>query len=231
MRLRSRSRTILAAFAVPLMVGPGAAATQAGSPRPGGPTVLTAVVGPRQAAFTRSFNPFRNDADSRWPTWAGIHEPLIICNRATGQFTPWLATGYTWTADNLKLRFALRGGVRWSDGEPFTARDVAFTFDLMRRHPVLDHDRQKHTTLNSTVRPDSSCSSGGRRSTRRPSAITRLSSRGQKTRTSSGTTSTSAQPVEAVELRDSSSGRAGSPTMKPQMAARPTVSSPTTVER
>src|SRR5688572_22387218 len=83
--------------------------------------VLTATVGPRQTPFTRSFNPFLSDSDARWPTWAGIHEPLIVCNRATGQFTPWLATAYSWSADNLKLRFTLRAGVNWSDGVPFSA--------------------------------------------------------------------------------------------------------------
>ena len=81
-----------------------------------------------------------SDAEARWPTWAGIHEPLIICNRVTGQFTPWLATAYAWSSDNLKLRFTLRAGVRWSDGVPFSARDVVFTFELMRRFPALDHD-------------------------------------------------------------------------------------------
>ena len=104
------------------------------------PAVLTATVGPRQAQFTRSFNPFKSESEARWPTWAGIHEPLIICNRLTGQYTPWLATAYTWSADNLKLRFTLRAGVRWSDGAPFSSRDVAFTFDLLRRFPALDHD-------------------------------------------------------------------------------------------
>jgi peptide/nickel transport system substrate-binding protein len=103
-------------------------------------TVLTATVGPRQGVWTRSFNPFRSDAESRWPTWAGIYEPLIISNRATGTFTPWLATAYTWSPDNLSVRFTTRPGVKWSDGVPFTARDVAFTFDLMRRFPALDHD-------------------------------------------------------------------------------------------
>ena len=29
-------------------------------------------------------------------------------------------------------------GVTWSDGQPFSAKDVAFTFDLMRRFPALD---------------------------------------------------------------------------------------------
>jgi peptide/nickel transport system substrate-binding protein len=104
------------------------------------PSALIATVGPRQTPFTRSFNPFLSDADARWPTWAGIHEPLIICNRVTGQFTPWLATAYAWSSDNLTLRFTLRPGVRWSDGTPFSARDVVFTFELMRRFPSLDHD-------------------------------------------------------------------------------------------
>jgi peptide/nickel transport system substrate-binding protein len=109
------------------------------APRRAG-VVLTAVQYPRQAPFTRSFNPFRTQAEARWPTWAGIHEPLIICNRVTGQYTPWLATAHAWSADNLKLRFTLRPNVQWSDGLPFSARDVVFTFELMRRHPELDHD-------------------------------------------------------------------------------------------
>lgn len=104
------------------------------------PSVLTASVGPRQTPWTRSFNPFRNDAESRWPTWAGIYEPLIISNRATGLFTPWLATAHAWSPDSLKLRFTIRAGVLWSDGVPFSARDVVFTFDLMRKFPALDHD-------------------------------------------------------------------------------------------
>jgi peptide/nickel transport system substrate-binding protein len=103
-------------------------------------TALVATVGPRQTPFTRTFNPFKSEADARWPTWAGIHEPLIICNRFTGQYTPWLATAYQWSADNLRLRFTLRSGVRWSDGAPFSSRDVVLTFDLMKRFPALDHD-------------------------------------------------------------------------------------------
>src|SRR5204862_7826442 len=103
-------------------------------------SVLSATVGPRQAAWTRSFNPFRNDTDTRWPAWAGVYEPLVICNRTTGVFTPWLSTSYAWSADNLRLRFTVRPGVVWSDGVPFSARDVAFTFDLMHRFPALDHD-------------------------------------------------------------------------------------------
>jgi peptide/nickel transport system substrate-binding protein len=141
MRLRARSRRTLGALAALAAAALGTAVAPAAPARPAGSaTILTATVGPRQTPFTRAFNPFRGDAEARWPTWAGIHEPLILCNRATGLYAPWLATAYHWSADNLRLRFTLRAGVRWSDGRPFSAGDVAFTFDLMRRHPALDHD-------------------------------------------------------------------------------------------
>ena len=43
--------------------------------------------------------------------------------------TPDLATTWTRTDDGLTYTFSLRPNVRWHDGEPFTARDVKFTFD------------------------------------------------------------------------------------------------------
>ena len=102
--------------------------------------VLTISPGPRQGVWKRSFNPYRNDTDTRFPAPAGVYEPLLVFNRATGSYLPWLATSYEWSADNLKVRFALRPGVAWSDGNPFTSRDVAFSFELLRKAPALDRE-------------------------------------------------------------------------------------------
>jgi peptide/nickel transport system substrate-binding protein len=44
---------------------------------------------------------------------------------------PDLATKWDWKDDNRKLVFTLREGVKWHDGQPFTAKDVACTFDLL----------------------------------------------------------------------------------------------------
>jgi peptide/nickel transport system substrate-binding protein len=42
---------------------------------------------------------------------------------------PDLATSWAASEDGLSYTFTLRPGVRWHDGEPFTARDVQFTFE------------------------------------------------------------------------------------------------------
>jgi peptide/nickel transport system substrate-binding protein len=116
-----------------------AAFGQTASTREG--AALTVSMGPRGGEWKRIFNPFRDDSETRFPSTAGIYEPLIIYNRATGAYIPWLATGYEWAASSTRLRFSIRSGVLWSDGTPFSVRDVVFTFDLMRRAPALD--RQK----------------------------------------------------------------------------------------
>jgi peptide/nickel transport system substrate-binding protein len=101
-------------------------------------TTLVANPGPRGGDWKRAFNPFRDDTDTRWPATAGVYEPLLVYSRATRTYLPWLATGHQWAAGNLTLRFAIRPGVLWSDGQPFSGKDVAFTFDLMRRFSALD---------------------------------------------------------------------------------------------
>lgn len=53
---------------------------------------------------------------------------LVRVNRATQQIEPWLAEKWTTSADGRVFTLALRPGLRWSDGEPFSAADVAFTF-------------------------------------------------------------------------------------------------------
>src|SRR3989441_4372740 len=45
---------------------------------------------------------------------------------------PYLARVWTWSPDSTTLVFRLRGGVRWHDGQPTTARDVAWTLNAAR---------------------------------------------------------------------------------------------------
>jgi peptide/nickel transport system substrate-binding protein len=49
------------------------------------------------------------------------------------QVSPQLAESWTTSPDGLTWTFKLRPGVKWSDGEPLTAADVAFTYNLILR--------------------------------------------------------------------------------------------------
>ncbi|MBN2875569.1 MAG: hypothetical protein JXM71_10785, partial [Spirochaetales bacterium] len=42
---------------------------------------------------------------------------------------PDLAESWSVSADNLSWTFKLRAGVKWSDGVPFTSKDVKFTYE------------------------------------------------------------------------------------------------------
>jgi peptide/nickel transport system substrate-binding protein len=66
-----------------------------------------------------------------------MYEPLEIRSPIDGSFTPYLATGFKFT-DPTTVVFTIRKGVTWSDGKPFSAKDVVFTYDLLKKYPALD---------------------------------------------------------------------------------------------
>src|SRR5438105_2611919 len=67
-----------------------------------------------------------------------IYETLYFVDVNGGSFTPMLATNYQWNSDNTQVTFTIRQNVKWNDGQPFTANDVAFTFNLMKQYSAAD---------------------------------------------------------------------------------------------
>ena len=84
--------------------------------------------------FERNFNPYL--ANKRVATFY-MYEPLVILDNVTGEETPWLATGYE-LPDPSTVVFTIRDNVTWSDGKPFTPKDVEFTLNLLKEFPALD---------------------------------------------------------------------------------------------
>jgi len=99
----------------------------------GGTVVISNATG---SVWTGSFNPF--SVAVNFTSIGIVYEPLMFVNIITDKVTPWLATAYHWSAGNKQLTFTIRKGVRWSDGQPFSAADVVFTFNLMKKYPALD---------------------------------------------------------------------------------------------
>jgi peptide/nickel transport system substrate-binding protein len=87
--------------------------------------------------WTCGFNPFNA---SLWSLSFGtVYEELVFVNSLkSGQTTPWLASGYSWSNGNKTLTFTIRSGLKWTDGKSFSADDVLFTFKLLKKYPALD---------------------------------------------------------------------------------------------
>lgn len=60
-----------------------------------------------------------------------INAPLVRVNRATGALEPALSSHWTTSPDGLTYTLHLRKDVRFSDGAPFTADDVLFSFRVL----------------------------------------------------------------------------------------------------
>lgn len=67
-----------------------------------------------------------------------VYENLEYVNGVSGKETPMLAASYAWTNNNTTLTFQTRQGVKWSDGQDFSANDVAFTFNMLKTYPAAD---------------------------------------------------------------------------------------------
>ncbi|GAA1589758.1 MULTISPECIES: ABC transporter substrate-binding protein [Kribbella] len=120
----------------------------AGSSSGSGATVLN--IGMPNGPQTQNNNPFLGSSAGaslgyRWM----IYEPLVMINgiKPTEPGKPWLATEWKWDANYTKLSFTIRDGVKWSDGQPLTAEDVAYSFQLRKDHDALNTDAIPYGTI------------------------------------------------------------------------------------
>jgi len=95
------------------------------------PLVVAGILAP---PYVQNFNPYNSATNYTVLAMAGMmYEPLYFVDNAVGQEHPWLATSYSYSKDLKTLTFNIRQGVRWSDGQPFTARDVYYTLGILGR--------------------------------------------------------------------------------------------------
>ena len=131
-------RGLVAAIVVPMLVvaactssqpaGPGAQAP--GAPVAGGTVTIPIVADPTLNPW--SPNAFVESLFVNRILFDGLTKPGKDLAPA-----PDLAATWTTSADGLSWTFKLREGVKWSDGTPFSADDVAFTFNDIVLKPDL----------------------------------------------------------------------------------------------
>ncbi|MEH2406954.1 MAG: ABC transporter substrate-binding protein [Nostoc sp.] len=81
--------------------------------------------------------------DSPYSVFSLIYKGLLDENIITTKLEPALAESWSISADQKRIIFTLKTGLKWSDGEPLTADDVVFTYRdiyLNKKIPTLYRD-------------------------------------------------------------------------------------------
>jgi peptide/nickel transport system substrate-binding protein len=76
--------------------------------------------------LTSSWNHQRESTDKT------VYEDLMYTNLNTGEIIPWQAESFTYNDTYTSITVKLRQGITWSDGEPFTSKDVKYTLEMLR---------------------------------------------------------------------------------------------------
>jgi peptide/nickel transport system substrate-binding protein len=127
-----RSALVCAAVASALAIGLTACGESSPASSAGGTLTIQGDTG--SPTLVENFNPFLGA--ELHGTYL-IYTPLEIPSPVNGSYTPFLATGFSFT-NPTTLVYTIRQGVKWSDGKPFTPADVVYTFNLLRKNPALD---------------------------------------------------------------------------------------------
>ncbi|MEV0146114.1 MULTISPECIES: ABC transporter substrate-binding protein [unclassified Nonomuraea] len=143
--MRKRARILVPLLAVGLasaacsgggpVVGPtgGTSGSQgATAANPGNPGALprneTLYTTGSQWGPPANFNPIR-EWDQATGTKGLVYETLFHYDPNAAKLVPWLAESGSWTSPTV-YETKIRAGVKWSDGKPLTAKDVAFSYGL-----------------------------------------------------------------------------------------------------
>jgi len=76
------------------------------------------------------FNPLLWESSYNQFIHSLVFNSLVKANKEL-EMEPDLATGWEFSDDGRTVTFTLRDDVKWHDGQPFTARDVVFTFESL----------------------------------------------------------------------------------------------------
>ena len=144
-----RSRRHLTPITVMVVAGVVAAACGSSAPSNPGKSANSGKIGGKLlidnesgSTWTCQFSPFNPSVNI---TSIGfVYEPLEFVNilqtnpDGTPKVTPWLATGSSWSNNFTTLTMTIRSGVKWSDGSPFSANDVLYTFNALKGDAAID---------------------------------------------------------------------------------------------
>ena len=128
------SLVVLSAIALILIVPGVFAASRTHAVKTGGTLKIEMPWG----TMPDNFNPLTSQGSQAGGTLSCLYEQLFYFNSATSKLKYVLGTSYKWENKNRKLVVGTRSNVKWTDGQSFSAKDVAFTFNYVKANPSID---------------------------------------------------------------------------------------------
>jgi peptide/nickel transport system substrate-binding protein len=112
---------------VPMALGITSSAATS-TPKPAGKVTFTVGI----TQDIDSLNPFTGIVSAAYEIYQLQYETLTDYGQTDFSTKPALAESWDTSPDGLTWTYHLRAGLKWSDGQPLTAEDVAYTFNRVR---------------------------------------------------------------------------------------------------
>jgi len=101
-----------------------------------------------------SSNPFIPNGELQSGVWSMVYALLMYLNWATGESINMLVTGYEYNSDFTQITFKTRKEAKWNDGQPFTAKDIKFTIEMLKANSALGWSATMNQWVDSVEAPD-----------------------------------------------------------------------------
>jgi peptide/nickel transport system substrate-binding protein len=85
----------------------------------------------------QTLSPFTDQDEESFRIWAINYDLLVNFSPDNLAPAPGIASSWDISDDKKTVTFKLAGGLKWSDGEPLTSKDVKYSLDTLGRHGVL----------------------------------------------------------------------------------------------
>lgn len=105
---------------------------------------------------TKTYTPWLITSNGDLFAQMQIYDTLVAAGPDASKLLPALAQSWTISDDKLTYTFALRPGVKFSDGQPLTARDIKFNLDTQRDPKTAPLQSQFLASIRSVSIPDDS---------------------------------------------------------------------------
>ena len=136
-------------FRLLLMLACGLLAACTAAPTPEPPAVARIGYG----GSPDTLNPGTAVLTEAYTIFALVYDALYTYN-LDGTYSLGLAESVDRSADGLTYTYKIRSGIKFHDGQPLTARDVAFTYNLNKAHAEYPYMNPYTASMESITAPD-----------------------------------------------------------------------------